>query len=79
MYAVLGFTMLCLFPALAIAKFAAGIANVSLAISSLQALFANRTLMPKPLQPHWLLQTGVVCCAVFFLGISGVVLYDLLR
>jgi hypothetical protein len=79
MYAVLGFTMLCLFPALAIAKFAAGIANISLAISSLQALFANRTLMPKPLQPHWLLQTGVVCCAVFFLGISGVVLYDLLR
>ena len=79
MYAVLGFTMLCLFPALAIAKFAAGIANVSLAVSSLQALFANRTLMPKPLQPHWLLQTGVVCSAIFFLGISGVVLYDLLR
>jgi hypothetical protein len=79
LYAVLGFTMLCLFPALAIAKFAAGIANISLAVSSLQALFANRTLMPKPLQPHWLLQAGVVCCAVFFLGISGVVLYDLLR
>ena len=35
-----------------------------------QALVANRTLMPKALQPHWLLQAGVVCCAVFFLGIS---------
>jgi len=78
-YAVFGFTMLCLFPALSLAKIAAGIANVSLAVSSLQALLANRTLMPKPLQPHWLLQAGVVCCATFFLGISGVVLYDLLR
>jgi hypothetical protein len=79
LYAVLGFTMLCLFPALSIAKIAAAIMNFSLAVCSLQALFANRILMPKPLQPHWLLQTGVVCCAVFFLGISGVVLYDLLR
>jgi hypothetical protein len=79
LYAVFGFTMLCLFPALALAKFAGGVANIALAICSLQALYANRTLLPKPLQPHWLLQTGVVCCAIFFVGISGVVLYDLLR
>ena len=79
MYAVAGFTTLCFFPALSIAKFGAGIGNIALALSSLQALFANRALMPKPLQPHWLLQAGVVCCAIFFLGISGVVLYDLLR
>jgi hypothetical protein len=79
MYAVAGFATLCFFPALSIAKFGAGIGNIALALSSLQALFANRTLMPKPLQPHWLLQAGVVCCAIFFLGISGVVMYDLLR
>ena len=79
MYGILGFTMLCLFPALSIAKFAGGVANIALAICSMQALFANRILLPKPLRPHWLLQTGVVCCAMFFLGISGVVLYDLLR
>jgi hypothetical protein len=79
LYAVFGFAMLCLFPALALAKIAAAIMNFSLAVSSLQAMFTNRVLMPAPLRPHWLLQTGVVCCAIFFLGISGVALYDALR
>ncbi|HTU27386.1 MAG TPA: Nramp family divalent metal transporter, partial [Pirellulales bacterium] len=78
-YAVWGFTMLCFFPPLSIAKFGAGVGNVALALSSTQALMANRTLLPKPLRPHWLLQSGVVCCAIFFLGISGVVLYEVTR
>ena len=78
-YAVFGFTVLCLFPTLSIAKYGAGIGNIALGISCLQALSANRCLMPKALQPHWLLQGGVVCCALFFFGISGVVLYHLLR
>ena len=78
-YAVFGFTVLCLFPTLSIAKYGAGIGNIALGISCLQALSANRCLMPKALQPHWVLQGGVVCCALFFFGISGVVLYHLLR
>ncbi|HTU26617.1 MAG TPA: Nramp family divalent metal transporter [Pirellulales bacterium] len=79
LYAVFGFTMLCLFPALSLAKFAAGVGNVSMGVSSLQALFANRVLLPRALRPHPLQQIGVVCCALFFFGISVVVLSNFFR
>ncbi len=36
-------------------------------------------LMPKPLQPHLVLQLGVLCCGIFFIGISMVVMADVLR
>ncbi len=77
-YAVFGFIVLCFFKTLSIAKFGTAVGNVALAISSFQALMANRLLMPKQLQPHWLLQLGVICCSVFFLGLSGIVLYSVL-
>jgi hypothetical protein len=31
------------------------------------------------LQPHWVLQIGVVCCGIFFIGISLVVVVDVLN
>lgn len=74
-YAVWGVVTLGLFNPLQIAKIGAVLGNVALAFSSLHALYANRTLLPRELRPHWFLQCGVVVCALFFLGITGVVLY----
>jgi hypothetical protein len=51
--------------------------NVALGISALQALYANRKLLPREIQPGWFLQLGVVACGLFFLGISVVVLITL--
>jgi hypothetical protein len=79
MYGVWGLVILCLFPALKIALIGAVLQNVALGCSSLQAWYANRTLMPRALQPHWLLQVGTVACSFFFFLISGVVLYSLMR
>ena len=50
-----------------------------LGFSALHALYANRTLLPKELQPHWLLQVGVLLCGIFFIGISTIVAADLAR
>jgi hypothetical protein len=75
LYAVWGVVTLGLFNPLQIAKIGAVLGNVALAFSSLHALYANRTLLPRELRPHWILQVGVVLCAMFFLGITGVVLY----
>jgi len=44
--------------------------NVALGVSSLQALYVNRRLLPPSLRPHPLMQAGVALCGVFFLGIS---------
>ena len=46
--------------------------NIGLGATSLHALIINRRLLPKPLQPGWFLQLGLVCSFVFFLGISAI-------
>jgi hypothetical protein len=78
MYGVWGLFVLWRLPALDIAKIGAVLGNVALGFSALHALYANRALLPKELQPHWLLQIGVVLCGVFFIGISLVVVADVL-
>jgi hypothetical protein len=78
-YAAWGLFVLWRLPALEIAKIGAVLGNVALGFSALHALYANRTLLPKQLQPHWVLQVGVVLCGVFFIGISLVVAADLIR
>ena len=55
-------------PALQIAKIGAVLGNVALGVSSLQALYVNRRLLPPSLRPHPLMQLGNVLCGVFFLG-----------
>ncbi len=77
-YAVWGLFVLWRLPALDIAKIGAVLGNVALGFSALHALYANRVLLPKPLQPHWLLQIGVLLCGVFFIGISMIVMADVL-
>jgi hypothetical protein len=79
LYAVWGLFVLWRLPALDIAKIGAALGNVALGFSALHSLYANRTLLPKELQPHWLLQIGVVLCGLFFIGISTIVAADLAR
>jgi hypothetical protein len=70
LYGVWGLFVLWLLPALQIAKIGAVLGNVALGVSSLQALYVNRTLLPPALRPSLALQLGVIVCGVFFLGIS---------
>jgi hypothetical protein len=79
LYAVWGLFVLWRLPALDIAKIGAVLGNVALGFSALHALYANRVLLPKELQPSRLLQLGVVLCGIFFIGISAVVAVDLVR
>jgi hypothetical protein len=78
-YAVWGLFVLWRLPALDIAKIGAVLGNIALGFSALHSLYANRALMPKALQPHLVLQLGVLCCGIFFIGISMVVMADVLR
>ena len=78
-YAVWGLFVLWRLPALDIAKIGAVLGNIALGFSALHSLYANRALMPKALQPHLVLQIGVLCCGIFFIGISMVVMADVLN
>jgi hypothetical protein len=77
LYAVWGLFVLWRLPALDIAKIGAVLGNIALGFSALHSLYVNRTLLPKPLRPHWIMQIGVVLCGLFFIGISLVVMVDL--
>jgi hypothetical protein len=77
MYAVWGFVGLAMFNPLQIAKIGTVLGNVALGVTTFQAWYVNRMLLPKALQPHWLLQVGAVACGVFFLGITAVVVWTL--
>jgi hypothetical protein len=76
-YGIWGLFVLWLLPALQIAKIGAVLGNVALGVSSLQALYVNRRLLPPALRPHPLVQLGTALCGVFFLGISIAVMATL--
>jgi hypothetical protein len=78
-YAVWGLFILCVLPTLKIAVIGAGLQNLALGVSAVQAWHTNRTLMPRALQPHWLLQVGTICCGVFFCFVGVVGAWALLR
>ena len=42
---------------------------------ALLSLYVNRVLLPKEVRPGWFHQIGVVACGMFFLGVSGTLLY----
>jgi hypothetical protein len=78
LYCLFGLVTLAIVNPLQIAKISTIIGNIALAFSAIQALHANRTLLPRQLQPSWFLQCGVVACAVFFLGITLITVVYLL-
>ena len=51
-YGIWGLFVLWLLPALQIAKIGAVLGNVALGVSSLQALYVNRRLLPPSLRPN---------------------------
>jgi hypothetical protein len=46
--------------------------NFALGFSSLHTLYVTLTLLPKMLRPSLLQCTGLVACAVFYVGISSI-------
>jgi hypothetical protein len=77
LYGACGLVALSSLNPLQIAKIGAAIQNVGLGVVTLQALYINRTLLPRELRPGWFLQASAVLCGVFFLGISVVVVFHL--
>jgi hypothetical protein len=76
-YAVWGLAALGLTPDPLVLAVATGVMlNFAMGFSSLHTLYVCRGLMPKELQPNWLLQTGLVACAVFYVGISCIALHQ---
>ncbi len=50
--------------------------NLGMSATALHALFVNRKLLPKQLQPPKLLQASQIACFLFFLGISAIAFHQ---
>jgi hypothetical protein len=50
--------------------------NFALGVSALHTLYVNVALLPEELRPGWLLRFGLICCAVFYSGISVLAFYQ---
>lgn len=50
--------------------------NLGMSATALHALYVNRKLLPTQIRPPLLMQVSQVACFVFFLGISGIALYQ---
>jgi hypothetical protein len=48
--------------------------NFALAFAALHVLRVSVTLLPQELRPAWPMRVGLVCCALFYTGISGIAL-----
>ena len=77
-YGVWGLIALWLFPPLAIAKIGAVLGNIALGCATLHALYTNRVLLPPSLRPRWFLQVGTAACAVFFFGLTAIVVWNMI-
>jgi len=72
-YAVWGTIALRLTPnAIALAVATGVMLNFALGFSALHVLYINLRVMPKELAPPWIMRIGLVCCAVYYIGISSI-------
>ncbi|MBI1901558.1 MAG: Nramp family divalent metal transporter [Planctomycetia bacterium] len=69
-YAVWGTIVIWTIPTVTVAKIGAVLGNIALGVTALQALYVNRKLMPKELQPRWHLKIGTVLGGVFFIAVG---------
>jgi hypothetical protein len=74
-YCVWGLATLWYLDPLKIAKISTVLQNIALGAAALLSLYVNRVLMPKEVRPGWFHSLGVVACGIFFLGVSGTLLY----
>ncbi|MBM4073819.1 MAG: hypothetical protein FJ271_33615 [Planctomycetes bacterium] len=79
LYAIWGTIALWLFDPLIILQIGGVLMNLAMGFSALHTLYVNRTLLPRELQPNWLMQAGVLFCGVFFLGVTVVVVLMTVR
>jgi hypothetical protein len=47
--------------------------NLALGITAVLILWTNLRFVPKQLRPGWINIIGVACCAIFYLGLAGLV------
>jgi len=72
-YGLWGLVALALTPNPLVLAVASGVMmNLALGVSSLHTLYVLLTLLPRQLRPGWFQCTGLVCCAVFYIGISAI-------
>ena len=78
-YVVWSFTCAWLFTAFGSPKLMvlviANFNNLALAITAILLLKVNLRFLPAPLRPRWYNRLGLVCCAVFYLGIAALVFF----
>jgi hypothetical protein len=48
----------------------ANLNNLAIGITAFQLLWINVTLLPKEIQPRWYHRVGMICCGIFYLGLS---------
>jgi hypothetical protein len=51
----------------------ANLNNVAIGVTSLQLLWINHRLLPPEVRPRWYHSTGLILCALFYLGLSVLV------
>ena len=61
---------------LALAIMSGVLVNIAMAFSAVHLLYVNQRLMPAQLRAPWPLRVGLVCCAVFYGGISTIALWS---
>jgi len=44
--------------------------NLGLGFSALHVLYVDLVLLPRQLRPPWLMRIGLICCSMFYTGIS---------
>jgi len=71
---VWGFLALLFIDPLSILKISGVLQNIALGSIALHALFINRKLLHPEFRPNWFQQAGVIFCALFFFGVSTIVL-----
>jgi len=54
----------------------ANLNNLGLGCVAILLLRANTRLLPKPLRPGWISRLGMIACALFYLGMAGLVFYQ---
>lgn len=75
LYGLWGMVALALFNPLQIAQISAVLMNFALGWSALHSVYVNCMFLPKELRPAWWMHAGAICCGVFFIAISGIVLW----
>jgi len=53
----------------------ANLNNVAIGVTSFHLLHINRTLLPPALRPRWYQQLGLLCCGLFYVGLSLLVFF----